>query len=199
MLLSEEALFRDTSGATSRRAGRCFTNKEETPMQSLRIRPSRLAVALLLLTGAALMLAQAGPLWAQAKRVTSADKVKARAEASRPDATGKQTVTITLNIDKGWHLYANPVGNQSFAENQTVVEISGKAKPRSVRVEYPPGKVYEDKVLKESFRIYEGQVTIRAHVQRAAGDAGPLQVTIRVNACTEKSCLAPGTITLSVR
>ena len=36
--------------------------------------------------------------------------VKATAAAAKPDADGKQTVTLTLAIDKGWHLYANPVG-----------------------------------------------------------------------------------------
>ncbi len=40
---------------------------------------------------------------------TSADVVKATATADKPDADGKQTVTITLNIEKPWHLYANPV------------------------------------------------------------------------------------------
>jgi DsbC/DsbD-like thiol-disulfide interchange protein len=160
---------------------------------------TRMSVAFLALTGvAALLMAQADNLSAQGKAKTSADKVKARISATRPDVAGKQVVTITLNIEKPWHIYANPVRNDTVAEAKTVVEITGKVKPRSVKVDYPPGIAHTDEILKETYRVYEDQVTIRAQVQRAAGDTGPLQVSIRVNACKKNVCLAPGQITLNV-
>jgi DsbC/DsbD-like thiol-disulfide interchange protein len=161
-------------------------------------RHGRASVAVAALASAvALALTAAPPACAQGS--TSASKVKATATASRPDAAGKQTVTVTLDIDKGWHLYANPVGNEDLAENKTVVTITGKAKPQSVTVEYPKGELIKDPLLKATYRVYVGRVAIRAVVQRAAGDTGPLQADIRLNACNDKACLPPGQITLNVQ
>ena len=158
-------------------------------------------VKLLALAGAALfVLTQAGLLSAQAGRGLKSDsKVKATAKASAPDASGKQVVSVTLDIAKGWHIYANPVSNEDLEGAKTVVTITGKAKPQSVKVEYPAGTVHEDKILKSSYRIYEDSVTIRALVQRAAGDTGPLQVGVQVNACDASKCLPPAEIKLTVR
>jgi DsbC/DsbD-like thiol-disulfide interchange protein len=151
------------------------------------------AAAVLVLGGLGTPAARAGK-----KLLTSADKVMATAKATTPDASGKQVVTVTLTIDKGWHLYANPAGFDLVEPAKTEVTITGKAKPRSVKVEYPPGTPHKDEDLKGTYNIYEGQVTIRAVVQRAAGDAGPLQVAVRVNACDATKCLAPGKIELKV-
>ena len=69
----------------------------------------------------ALLAALAAPVSAQPKGSDSV--VKATATASKPDADGKQTVTITLTIDPKYHLYANPVGNQDFDSNQVVASF----------------------------------------------------------------------------
>jgi hypothetical protein len=145
-----------------------------------------LAVALIGLT--------AEPVRAQGKKSDSV--VKAEAKADKPDADGKQVVTITLTIDKPWHLYANPVGNEDLLDNATVVTITGKNKPE-VKVEYPEGKVAKDTTLGD-YRIYEGEVKIKATVKRAKGDTGDLDVSIKVQACDKTTCLFPATIKLTV-
>src|SRR5271167_4060023 len=81
--------------------------------------------------------ASAVPLLAQGKKSDSV--VKAKATADKP-ADGKQVVTITLQIDPKYHIYANPVGNPDHESSQTVVTVGGKAKLESVKVDYPPGK-----------------------------------------------------------
>src|SRR5262249_33401290 len=50
-----------------------------------------------------------------AKRSDSVVKVTAKAEPEKPGADGKQVVIVTLIIDKGWHLYANPVGPEDLS------------------------------------------------------------------------------------
>jgi DsbC/DsbD-like thiol-disulfide interchange protein len=160
-------------------------------------RPGRAAGTLLAVVGAAvLLLGTSEHLLAQNKRSDS--KVKATATATKPDADGKQTITVTLDIEKGWHLYANPVGFEDFEPNATVVTVTGKAKPQAVKVEYPPGDLHKDDILKATYRTYEGRVTIRAHVQRAAGDTGPLEVSVKVNACDARMCLPQAEIKLAV-
>jgi uncharacterized protein len=123
------------------------------------------------------------------KRSDAVVKVKAAASALGVD--GKQTVTVTLDVDKGWHIYANPVENDMLTSIQTVVSINAQTKPADVKVTYPAGKLHDDK--KDKFYFYDGKVTILVQVQRAAGDVGPLEATIRFCACDDSSCLSPAT------
>src|SRR4051812_39433672 len=62
------------------------------------------------------------------KSETSADRVQATATASKISADGKQTVMLTLAMPKDWHIYANPVGNDSYAEVATRVTVNAGAK-----------------------------------------------------------------------
>src|SRR5262249_25376329 len=105
---------------------------------------------------------------------------------------GKQVVTVTLEIDPKYHIYANPVGNEDFEPAQTTVSVTGKAKPESVKVDYPPGKLVKDSA--GDYKEYTGKVTIKATVQGAKGDVGPLEVSIKLQACSKSSCLLPATI-----
>src|SRR5262249_46579392 len=117
--------------------------------------------------------------------------------ADKPDADGKQTVTIKLAIEKEWHLYANPVGNNDLTSAQTTVDISAKTKPQSVKVEYPKGKLVKDPLVGD-YSVYEGEIAVKAVVQRARGDAGPLEVTLKFQSCSDKTCLLPATVKLTV-
>ena len=128
----------------------------------------------------------------------SDSKVKASATATKIE-NGEQTVTITLDIEKGWHLYANPVNhNNEFLEaNQTTVKIAAKGKFKGQpKIKYPAGDPKVDKT--EKYDVYKGIVKIEATVQRTKGDTSPLEITIDVNACDDKNCLAPGKIKLMV-
>jgi thiol:disulfide interchange protein len=128
----------------------------------------------------------------------SATQVKIAATASKLDETGKQNVNISLDINKGWHLYANPINNADFISLQTVVTINAKVKPANIQVMYPPGKLHQDKVVGD-YKVYEDKVNIQATVQRAPGDTSPLEVAIRFNACNDKGqCLPPSTVKLNV-
>jgi DsbC/DsbD-like thiol-disulfide interchange protein len=124
--------------------------------------------------------------------------VKVTAKGGKADSDGKQAVTITIQIEKGWHIYANPVGDDSLKPVQTVVTVTGKEKPQDVKVEYPEGKTVKDPDLKIEYKTYEDKVEIKAQVQRAKGDSGPLEVSVKVQACTDKNCLLPATVKVAV-
>lgn len=129
----------------------------------------------------------------------SDSKVKAKASATKLTADGKQTVTITLEIEKGWHIYANPVGDDDFEPNRTRVNITAKEKVVS-NVKYPPGKQKIEKIGKDEvkIKIYVDKITIQSEITRAPGDTSPLQISIDVNSCNEGTCLAPGTVKLTL-
>lgn len=120
-------------------------------------------------------------------------EVKVNIEPGKAEA-GKQVITIHLEVNKGWHIYSNPVGNEDLAGAQTVVMVKGKTKPASVKIDYPTPHVINDKVLGK-YGTYEGKVAIKATVQRAEGDSGPLEVSVRFQACNDRgSCLFPATV-----
>src|SRR5437588_679821 len=123
--------------------------------------------------------------------------VKVTASADRPDAEGKQLVTISLAIDKGWHTYANPVGLSDLADVQTTVAITAKTKPDAVKVAYPAGKQIKDKIVGD-YNVYEDKAVIKAVVQRPKGDANPPEVTVKLQACSDQKCLLPATVKLTV-
>lgn len=160
----------------------------------MRLTHVRCVAGLLTLALMVLIVASSGTALAQAKK--SEAVVKATAKASKFDDSGKQTITITLDIEKPWHLYANPVENEDLTNAQTVVTVTGKVKLEEVKIAYPAGKVHADKDGK--YRVYEGKVTIEAHIKRAKGDTGPLEVNVKLQACDAKSCLFPSTVKVNV-
>ena len=124
----------------------------------------------------------------------SKDAVKITATADKPDADGKQTVTITIDIQKPWHLYANPVKNEDMVNSQTVVKFAANNKPLTdATIKYPAGVEKKDATV-GNYMIYEGKVEITATVRRAKDDTSPLEVSVQVAACDENKCLLPSTV-----
>ncbi|MCI0464893.1 MAG: protein-disulfide reductase DsbD N-terminal domain-containing protein [Gemmataceae bacterium] len=122
---------------------------------------------------------------------------KVTATSTKPDSEGRQTVTVTLEIDEGWYAYANPVGNEDLEQAQTTLKFTSKTKLEEVKIEYPKGKLKVDG--KERYYTYADKVTIKAHVRRARGDTGPLDLSVKYMNCNVKGlCLPPETVKLKV-
>lgn len=122
--------------------------------------------------------------------------VKATAKADKPDAQGKQVIMLTLRIDSPWHVYANKLP-EDFPGRPTTVSVEAKSKPESVKIDYPQGKLVKDKQVGDYYK-YEDSAEIKLFVQRAKGDAGPLTLKVRVQACSDKQCLLDSTIPVKV-
>jgi len=132
----------------------------------------------------------------------SDSKVKVSAVAEKPDAGGKQVVSVTLEIDTGWYTYANPVGNKDFEGGETTLKVAGKGNPKVLGIEYAKGQAKKSKLPdgEIEYLIYEGKVTFKATVQRMANDAEPLDVTVKYGACSHMGvCLLPTATTVSVK
>ena len=73
-------------------------------------------------------------------------------------------VVVTLSIKEGWHLYANPVGDENLIP--TTLSLAPDQPATLVKVTYPPG---EEKVLAsggpEKVALYEGSVELTARVR----------------------------------
>jgi uncharacterized protein YyaL (SSP411 family) len=133
------------------------------------------------------------------KATKSESVVKVTAAADKADVSGKQVVTITLEIEKDWHTYANPVENDMLEPVQTEVKIAGKNKPKTIEVKYPKGKKVIDPAAGD-YSSYEGKIEIKATVERPNDDREPLEVSVKFIACSEKlkQCLLPANLKLTV-
>jgi hypothetical protein len=125
------------------------------------------------------------------------DVVNIAASASKPDADQRQTATISIAIDKSWHLYANPVP-ADFPGIPTTVTIEAQGKARDATIEYPRGTLVQDKVLGDYY-VYEGKVKIQAVVKRTKEDNSSLSAVIKLQACSDKQCLLPSTVKIRLR
>jgi DsbC/DsbD-like thiol-disulfide interchange protein len=123
--------------------------------------------------------------------------VKLTASAAKIDKDGRQIITVKMNIKQSWHAYANPVKNETFEPNRTEVKITSAKKLEEVVIAYPPGQKLV--VGSDVFQVYVGVVDITATVKRAAGDTGPLAVTVKFVTCNDKVCLPPETVKLEVK
>jgi Disulphide bond corrector protein DsbC len=122
------------------------------------------------------------------------DPVKVAASAVKPGNDGDTTVTVKLTIAKSWHIYANPVGHEDLAAAQTTVIVKSAGKPVAAKVKYPAGTAHTEKDI-GSFKIYEGNITIQADVPKSDG---PLEVSVRFQACDAKQCLLPKTVKINL-
>lgn len=102
---------------------------------------------------------------------------------------------VDFELDDGLHLYGQPVPEGYIA---TTVEVVA---PEGVVVEaprYPPTKPFRIAGLPDTFQVFEGRVRVAVPVQSrlTEGEAFPLEVTARYQACTERECLLPQTQTV---
>jgi uncharacterized protein len=120
--------------------------------------------------------------------------VSITAKAEKPAADGSQKVTVTVKIEKDYHIYANPVGNEDLESAKTVLTFTGAD---AVSIDYPKGKTIVDKVVGD-YVTYEKEITITAKIKRKAGATGDVEASVKCQACTDKSCLPAATIKAKV-
>jgi uncharacterized protein YyaL (SSP411 family) len=121
----------------------------------------------------------------------SADVVKAVLKLGEPAATGERPFSITLTIAPGWHIYANPIGNDMLTEARTELVISTGKETIPASVAYPKGQEIMDSTGSK-YAIYQGTVAITGTLP--AGKAEPV-FRIKLTACQEGKCLLRSVIT----
>jgi hypothetical protein len=122
----------------------------------------------------------------------SAAHVKATAKgASHAD---HDEILVTLSIDPSYHVNANPASADYL--KPTVVTVSDVP---DAKIAYPAGQIFKPKFSPEGISVYEGSVTIKVGFPKgklASAANAPLQT--EVQACTDRICLPPATLTVPV-
>jgi DsbC/DsbD-like thiol-disulfide interchange protein len=108
--------------------------------------------------------------------------VKAEVKLGEKTGKGERPFTLTLTIAPDWHIYANPIGDDSLLESQTEVTLSRG----STTVTYPKGKTITDS-SGAKYGIYEGSITITGTIPEMKDDE--IEVRVKLIACKEGKCL----------
>jgi len=127
-----------------------------------------------------------------AARERNGAHVQARARA-RIAGDGARIV-VTLHIEQGFHVNANPASFDFLIP--TRVEFEG-VRPTELR--YPPGKPLRSRFAPDILSVYEGTVRIVATLDPAAvAGKAALRATVQSQACTQTVCLPPAEIPLTI-
>jgi uncharacterized protein YyaL (SSP411 family) len=125
------------------------------------------------------------------------DKIKSQAFLSAPKLVpGKSTrIAFVLKVDPGWHINPNPADRDEAIP--TSVSVTSKLGTKLTNISYPAPK--EHIVDGEVMQIYEGEVKIFADLAVPAKATGQetLQLNIEYQACTDRFCDRPRTVSFA--
>jgi uncharacterized protein len=131
------------------------------------------------------------------------DVVTGEAKLGPPDKDGKRTITLTVKMQKPWHIYANPVGHDDLEPAATVVNVRARVKDGdkklNANVKYPEGKAEKGPDGKP-YRVYETEAVITATID--GKDVDGLEVRLTAMACETSEngrCLQKTTIRIPVK
>jgi hypothetical protein len=114
-----------------------------------------------------------------------------RIEGSVSPAPGGPVLRVDIEIPDGWHINAHQPRSKALIP--TRMSLSEKAKGwRLGAVDYPRG---------EPLSVYSGRVRLQASLSSAKPDPSGLRilpVELRLQACNDRVCLPPETLTLSL-
>jgi len=115
--------------------------------------------------------------------------VKLTLISEKRNGEAPQRIVVTLAIEKGYQLYANPPGNEQIGY-VTTLTIKGKGKPELVSVTYPKGQLVKDGIIGD-YQVYKSTVTLEALIKRGKDDQDGVDIAVRVFPTDNRGCLWP--------
>ncbi|MCA9041442.1 MAG: protein-disulfide reductase DsbD N-terminal domain-containing protein [Planctomycetaceae bacterium] len=111
-------------------------------------------------------------------------------------AGGKCRVVMEIQVEKGWHINANPaMPSTQIATEFTVKSTQGV---KLTNVKYPKYHVIEMPGV-GNVNVYDGKIQISGVLEipaSAAGKVDDLKLEVRYQACDDRSCEPPQTATI---
>lgn len=133
-------------------------------------------------------MAGAGTRSALPRLAQSADRVRVSARAR--DGAGEDLVVVTLLVDEGFHVNANPASLDYLIPTSVAFEGITPA-----RVRYPEAVSFAPSFSELAIDVYEGRQELVAVFEDGTLRPGErVTATVTVQACDDKVCLAPSRI-----
>ena len=132
-------------------------------------------------------------------KLSSIDVVKAKAQPVDLTVGGTAEATVHLSIQKGYHINANP---PSYAYlKATELEIPASEGVSVGFITYPNPITRQFSFADKPLAVYEGETQLKAMLKAdksAKQGERSLAARLRVQACDNEVCYAPGVLDLSV-
>ena len=136
---------------------------------------------------------------AEGRRISSTDVVKAsvgKVSIVRGDAVD---VPVRLSIDKGFHVNANPPTYPYL--KATEIDVAPEGGVSVSFITYPDPQKRKFPFAEEPLAVYEGEALIKLRLkadQNSPSGAKNLLGKLRVQACDDHVCYAPGTMDVTI-
>jgi len=110
------------------------------------------------------------------------------ARASWSTRAGAPELAMTIKIDHGYHINANPASESFLIATELIV-----AGQPDIAVEYPQSQTFKAAFAPQGIDVFQGRIILKAKLPKPDSAKHP-DLSLRVQACNEKVCLAPATI-----
>jgi hypothetical protein len=114
-------------------------------------------------------------------------------------AGSEAKAVLVFEIEKGFHIQANPAGSPQLIP--TVVSVDSSPIVTSQGVQYPPGKPYRISGLEKPISTFEGIFEVELSLglsQNSKQGKNELTGKIRYQACDSKICYFPKTLSFPI-
>ena len=117
-----------------------------------------------------------------------------RATGTAHHAVDNDEIVVTLEIEKGYHINANPASFDFLIPTSVAF---GVLSPQAIR--YPAPIAFQSRFAPDRLNVYEGTVQITASLEKGAlNDLQKLRASLSAQACTETVCLPPSQIAFTI-
>lgn len=109
-------------------------------------------------------------------------------------AADHYTIAVTLDIDRGFHVNANPASFPYLVP--TSVSLDGIT---PVSIGYPRPVLFKPKFARDGIKVYEGKPTLIVKVARKdLPNKGNIRAKVTAQACDDQVCLPPSELPISI-
>jgi uncharacterized protein len=114
--------------------------------------------------------------------------------AHHKSTDGHDEILVTLTIDPGYHVNANPASTDYLIPTTVKVPSVENAKGT-----YPPAQSFKPKFSSDEISVYDGQASIKIELPSGSlAEAQRSPMSIDAQACNSEICLAPATISVQL-
>ena len=127
--------------------------------------------------------------------VTATAKIKTRTKGNQID------VEVQVKIAAGWHINANPAGQDNLIP--TTITVDKDALIEINNVKYPKGKSMKFEFSPESVNVYDGTFTIPLKLKQKPNTTikknVPIILKLNYQACNDTECLLPQELNIPLK
>ncbi|MCU1268019.1 MAG: thiol:disulfide interchange protein DsbD [Acidobacteria bacterium] len=141
----------------------------------------------------------AAPTPAKLVQVNSLSFVKARAAEMQVAAGGSGEAIVTVAVQSGYHVNANPATDAYLKATELIVQPAEGLTLAFIK--YPTAVKKTFSFSDKQLAVYEGEIPIKVQLKagkEAAKGSHKLVAKLNVQACDDQLCYPPGTLELTI-